>query len=143
MTFGSHFNFGDCCNGEWGKEKLRHSLFWGPRPEQARRIPDVRSDGVWRGRLACIALVPLLLSGSMSVVPDGYAGVRVSEISGVQPGTLYPGLHLVTPFVEHIATYDLRDHIYATSAYPGKTGETEGGCGNGSEKSGSADGAGT
>src|SRR5450755_2014607 len=64
------------------------------------------------GRLACIALVPFLLAGSMSVVPDGYAGVRVSEISGVQQGALYPGLHLVTPFVEHIATYDLRDHIY-------------------------------
>src|SRR5260221_10260006 len=26
------------------------------------------------GRLACVALVPFLLSGSMSVVPDGYAG---------------------------------------------------------------------
>jgi regulator of protease activity HflC (stomatin/prohibitin superfamily) len=77
------------------------------------------------GRLACIALVPFLLAGSMSVVPDGYAGVRVSEISGVQPGTLYPGLHLVTPFVEHIATYDLRDHIYATSAYAGKVAESK------------------
>ena len=86
------------------------------------------------GRLACIALVPLLLSGSMSVVPDGYAGVRVSEISGVRPGTLYPGLHLVTPFVEHIATYDLRDHIYATSAYAGKVGETVAAAGTGQHK---------
>jgi regulator of protease activity HflC (stomatin/prohibitin superfamily) len=86
------------------------------------------------GRLACIALAPLLLSGSMSVVPDGYAGVRVSEISGVQPGTLYPGLHLVTPLVEHIATYDLRDHIYATSAYAGKVGETAAAAGTGQRK---------
>jgi regulator of protease activity HflC (stomatin/prohibitin superfamily) len=86
------------------------------------------------GRLACLALVPLLLSGSMWVVPDGHAGVRVSEISGVRPGTLYPGLHLVTPFVEHIATYDLRDHIYATSAYAGKTAETSAAAGTGQRK---------
>src|SRR5882724_4642922 len=86
------------------------------------------------GRLACVALVPFLLSGSMSVVPDGYAGVRVSEISGVQQGTLYPGLHLVTPFVEHIATYDLRDHIYATSAYMGKAAETSAAAGTGRRK---------
>jgi regulator of protease activity HflC (stomatin/prohibitin superfamily) len=86
------------------------------------------------GRLACLALVPFLLSGSMSVVPDGYAGVRVSEISGVQSGTLYPGLHLVTPFVEHIATYDLRDHIYATSAYAGKAAETSAAAGTGQRK---------
>jgi len=86
------------------------------------------------GRLACVALVPLLLSGSMSVVPDGYAGVRVSEISGVRPGTLYPGLHLVTPFVEHIATYDLRDHIYATSAYAGKAAENKAAAGTAEHK---------
>jgi regulator of protease activity HflC (stomatin/prohibitin superfamily) len=86
------------------------------------------------GRLACLALAPLLLSGSMWVVPDGYAGVRVSEISGVRPDTLYPGLHLVVPFVEHIATYDLRDHIYATSAHAGKAGETAAAAGTGQQK---------
>ena len=86
------------------------------------------------GQLACIALVPFLLAGSMSVVPDGYAGVRVSEISGVQPGTLYPGLHLVTPFVEHMATYDLRDHIYATSAYAGGAAEKTAAAGTGQRK---------
>jgi regulator of protease activity HflC (stomatin/prohibitin superfamily) len=96
-------------------------------PAARRSVSDSGRPVRWSlaGRLACVALVPLLLSGSMSVVPDGYAGVRVSEISGVQPGTLYPGLHLVTPFVAHIATYDLRDHIYATSAYAGKAAENK------------------
>ena len=105
-------------------------------PAARRSVPDSGRAVRWNlaGRLACIALVPLLLSESMSVVPDGYAGVRVSEISGVRPGTLYPGLHLVTPFVEHIATYDLRDHIYATSAYAGKVGETVAAAGTGQHK---------
>jgi regulator of protease activity HflC (stomatin/prohibitin superfamily) len=68
------------------------------------------------GKLAAVAIVPLLIGESMAFVPDGSAGVRVSEISGVEQGTLYPGVHLVVPYVENIATYDLRDRIYATSA---------------------------
>jgi regulator of protease activity HflC (stomatin/prohibitin superfamily) len=68
------------------------------------------------GKLAAVAIVPLLLGESMAFVPDGSAGVRVSEISGVEQGTLYPGVHLVVPYVESIATYDLKDRIYATSA---------------------------
>jgi regulator of protease activity HflC (stomatin/prohibitin superfamily) len=67
------------------------------------------------GKLAAVAIVPLLVGESMAFVPDGSAGVRVSEISGVEQGTLYPGVHLVVPYVESIATYDLRDRIYATS----------------------------
>jgi regulator of protease activity HflC (stomatin/prohibitin superfamily) len=105
-------------------------------PAARRSVSETGRAVRWSlaGRLACLALVPLLLSGSMWVVPDGFAGVRVSEVSGVRPGTLYPGLHLVTPFVEHIATYDLRDHIYATSAYAGKTAETSAAAGTGQRK---------
>jgi regulator of protease activity HflC (stomatin/prohibitin superfamily) len=68
------------------------------------------------GTLALVALAPLLLSESMVFVPDGRAGVCVSQISGVRPGTLYPGVHIVVPYVETIATYDLHDQIYATAA---------------------------
>jgi regulator of protease activity HflC (stomatin/prohibitin superfamily) len=68
------------------------------------------------GKLAAVALVSLLAGESMAFVPDGSAGVRVSQISGVRPGTLYPGVHMVVPYVESIATYDLHDQIYATSA---------------------------
>src|SRR5213083_3542308 len=38
----------------------------------------------------------LLITESFAVVPDGAAGVRVSEFWGARPGTLYPGVHLMT-----------------------------------------------
>ena len=62
------------------------------------------------------AWAPLLLALSVAVVPEGSGGVRISQISGVQQGTLYPGVHLIVPFVQSIAVYDLRDHLYTTNA---------------------------
>lgn len=75
----------------------------------------------WRGalKLAALASLPLLLAQSIIVIPDGAAGVRISQISGVRAGTLYPGVHLVTPLVDRVAVYDVRDHVYATAAAPG------------------------
>ena len=67
-------------------------------------------------RLAALSLVPLLLGLSIAVVPSGMAGVRVSEFSGTRPGVLYPGLHLVTPLVDSVAIYDVRDKVYTTVA---------------------------
>ena len=69
-------------------------------------------------KLFAWAWAPLLLALSVAIVPEGSGGVRISQISGVQPGTLYPGLHLVVPFVESIAVYDLRDHLFTTNAAP-------------------------
>jgi regulator of protease activity HflC (stomatin/prohibitin superfamily) len=66
--------------------------------------------------LAALAVVPLLISESLVVVPDGAAGVRVSQFWGVRPGTLYPGVHLVTPFVDNVALYDTREQVYTTAA---------------------------
>src|SRR5579863_1338109 len=62
------------------------------------------------------AWAPLLLALSFAVVPEGSGGVRISQISGVLPGTLYPGVHLVFPFAERVALYDLRDHLFTTDA---------------------------
>jgi len=62
------------------------------------------------------AWAPLLLAMSVTTVPEGSGGVRISQISGVQARTLYPGVHLVVPFVERVAVYDLRDHLYTTNA---------------------------
>ncbi|MFI5108141.1 MAG: SPFH domain-containing protein [Terriglobales bacterium] len=67
-------------------------------------------------RLAALSLVPLLLGLGIAVVPSGVAGVRVSEFSGTRPGVLYPGLHLVTPLVDSVAIYDVRDKVYTTAA---------------------------
>src|SRR6202166_4786045 len=67
-------------------------------------------------RLFAWAWAPLLLALSVAMVPEGSGGIRISQISGVQQGTLYPGVHLVVPFVQSIAVYDLRDHLYTTTA---------------------------
>jgi len=80
----------------------------GERPEA--------NEITWRGpgALAIAACLPLLIGGSIVLVPSGMGGVRVSQVSGTEPGTLYPGLHFVTPLVEGVQTFDLRDHLFTT-----------------------------
>jgi regulator of protease activity HflC (stomatin/prohibitin superfamily) len=70
----------------------------------------------WRTSLALVMLAwgPLLIAFSIVVVPSGTAGVRVSQMSGTVPGTLYPGAHLVMPLVEDVALFDTRDQIFTT-----------------------------
>lgn len=70
----------------------------------------------WRASLALAMLAwgPLLIAFSIVVVPSGMAGVRVSEISGTEPGTLYAGAHLVAPLIEDVALFDTRDQIFTT-----------------------------
>ena len=69
---------------------------------------------VWRTpiALALVSCLPLMIAGSMVVVPSGMGGVRVSQIGGTEPGTMYPGLHFVTPLVESVQMFDLRDHLF-------------------------------
>jgi len=68
-------------------------------------------------QLAGLAVLPLLISESIAVVPDGTAGVRLSQIWGARPGTLYPGVHLVTPLIDSVALYDTREQVYTTSSH--------------------------
>jgi regulator of protease activity HflC (stomatin/prohibitin superfamily) len=70
----------------------------------------------WRTSLALAMLAwgPLLLAFSIVVVPSGMAGVRVSQVSGTIPGTLYAGAHMVMPLVEDVALFDTRDQIFTT-----------------------------
>ena len=77
----------------------------------------------WRGplALALVACLPLLAASSIVVVPSGMGGVRVSQIGGTLPGTLYPGLHFVTPFIESVEIFDLRDHLFTAGI--AETGE--------------------
>jgi regulator of protease activity HflC (stomatin/prohibitin superfamily) len=72
----------------------------------------------WKLALQLVAAgaLVLLVTSSFVVVPDGAAGVRVSEIWGARPGTLYPGVHLVTPLVDSVALYDTREQVYTTLA---------------------------
>ncbi len=64
---------------------------------------------------------PLLLGLSIAFVPEGSSGIRISQMSGVKQGTLYPGMHLVVPLVQRVAVYDMRDHLFTTVAQPGTT----------------------
>jgi regulator of protease activity HflC (stomatin/prohibitin superfamily) len=70
----------------------------------------------WRASLALAMLAwgPMLVAFSIVVVPSGMAGVRVSQTSGIVPGTLYPGAHMVVPLVEDVTLFDTRDQIFTT-----------------------------
>jgi len=68
------------------------------------------------GKLVAAAAISAFLGKSIVVVPDGQAAVRVSQISGVRPGTLYSGTHLVFPLTERVALYDIRDKVFQTAA---------------------------
>jgi regulator of protease activity HflC (stomatin/prohibitin superfamily) len=62
--------------------------------------------------LALLAWIPLLAAFAVAVIPSGHAGVRISQLSGTRPGTLYAGTHLVVPLVEHVELFDLRDRLF-------------------------------
>ena len=67
-------------------------------------------------KLVVFAALSSLLGKSILVVPDGYAAVRVSQISGVRPGTLYAGTHLLVPLMQRAQLFDIREKVYSTAA---------------------------
>ena len=74
----------------------------------------------WRGSvaLAIVACLPLLAAESIVVVPSGMGGVRISQIGGTEPGTMYPGVHFITPMVDNVQLFDLRDHMFQAGMVP-------------------------
>jgi regulator of protease activity HflC (stomatin/prohibitin superfamily) len=84
------------------------ALVWIVRDWRANRDPQWRL--AWR--LAALGVLPLLAGLSIQVVPSGTAGVRVSQLSGTLPTTLYPGTHLVVPMVQSVALYPMRDTVH-------------------------------
>jgi regulator of protease activity HflC (stomatin/prohibitin superfamily) len=95
---------------------LKQSAGEGTAAIEPRPFPRVR----WAlaRNLALVGILPVLFSLSITVVPDGSAGIRVSQLSGVRPGTLYPGVHLQTPLIDHIVLYDTREQVFSTAAAP-------------------------
>ena len=75
----------------------------------------------WRGpaALVLVAFLPLLIASSIVVVPSGMGGVRVSQVRGTLPGTLFPGVHFVTPLIDSVQTFDLRDHLFTAGMAEG------------------------
>ena len=68
------------------------------------------------GKWLAVGVVMGLAGTSILVVPDGHGAVRVSQLTGVRPGTLYPGTHLIVPLVERAEFFDIRDRVFSTSA---------------------------
>jgi len=103
-------------------EQLRRLLSRGKTDESGAEVGALahRPFRPVRWRLALhltvAAAIVLLMVNSFVVIPDGAAGVRVSEFWGARPGTLYPGLHLITPLVDSIVIYDTREQVYSTVA---------------------------
>jgi len=85
-----------------------------PDPEGSREpSPELKAIR-WRSSVALVlvACLPLLLADSIIVIPAGMGGVRVSQMRGTLPGTLYSGAHFVTPLVESVQLFDLRDKLF-------------------------------
>jgi regulator of protease activity HflC (stomatin/prohibitin superfamily) len=100
---------------------LAHDFYREVLYRRALAKPEATSVGAppvlrWRTSLALALLAwgPLLVAFSIVIVPSGMAGVRVSQISGTVPGTLYAGAHMVMPLVEEVALFDIRDQIFTT-----------------------------
>ena len=76
--------------------------------------PPVR----WRSAfaLAMLGWGPVLIALGIVIVPSGMAGVRVSQTKGTLAGTLYPGIHFVTPLAESVALFDTRDQLFTTGS---------------------------
>ncbi len=94
----------------WRKLAYRRQMASGA--EDSVEPEDVR----WRSAaaLVLIAVLPLLLGGSIVVVPVGSGGVRISQLRGALPGTLYSGVHFVSPLTESVQMFDLRDKLFTT-----------------------------
>ena len=102
---------------------LIHDLWLRSRQRLAAQSGETQTAGPeptvrWRISLALALLAwgPMLLALGIIVVPSGTAGVRVSQTSGTLPGTLYPGVHFVTPLAEQVALFDTRDQLFTTGA---------------------------
>lgn len=94
----------------WMKTVYRRKLAAGV--EGIVEPQDIR----WRTSAMAVmfACVPLLIAESIVVVPSGMGGVRVSQIRGMLPGTLYSGVHIVAPLTESVQLFDLRDELFTT-----------------------------
>jgi regulator of protease activity HflC (stomatin/prohibitin superfamily) len=89
-------------------------------PARLARQPGPRRAIRWStaAKFIVIAALSALIGQSIIVVPDGEAGVRISQISGVRPGTLYPGVYLIVPLFTRVELFDTREKVFSTAALP-------------------------
>lgn len=89
-----------------------------PRPRRAIRWNTA-------AKLAIVGALAGLAGKSVLVVPDGQAAIRISQISGVRPGTLYAGTHLIVPLIQRAEFFDVRDRVFSTTALEVRGQKTE------------------
>ena len=96
--------------------RIRRMRAKGAGPDAEREAQTDQEPADWRRAIAfaIAGCVPLLLAASIVVVPSGVGGVRISQVSGTLPGTLYPGVHFIAPLVDSVEMFDLRDHLFIT-----------------------------
>src|ERR1019366_9604680 len=87
-----------------------------PPPPVVSLRPRRRIRWSAAAKLAIIGTISGLLGVSVLVVPDGQAGVRISQLSSVRPGTLFAGTHLIVPLVDRVQFFDVRDRVFSTTA---------------------------
>src|SRR5215472_14677830 len=104
------------------REMLYRRALAAPNAGLVPAVPQLR----WRTSLALVLLAwgPMLVAFSIVVVPSGMGGVRVSQISGTLPGTLYPGVHFITPLIDSVQMFDLRDHMFTAGLGAQPAGKT-------------------
>lgn len=71
------------------------------------RMGQPRFSGLGLGLLGVGAVVAIV-GGALVIVPAGQVGVVFSALSGVKPGSLGEGVHLVTPGVDKVILYEAR-----------------------------------
>lgn len=83
-----------------------------------RTAPVPRRAIRWNAaaKLLAIAAISGLAGSSILVVPGGAAVVRISQLSGVRPGTLYSGTHLTFPLFDRVQLFDVKDQVFSTAA---------------------------
>jgi len=95
------------------------------RRDPAAHDLDLRAYVRWQqaARLTAVATLLFLINESLVIVPSGMAGVRVSQLSGTRPGTLYPGVHMIRPLIDTVELYSTRDQLLTTA--PAANGKQE------------------
>ena len=90
-----------------------------PEPGESKTKEPAKIE--WRVPLALAPMgcLLLLIAASIVVVPSGMGGVRISQVRGTLPGTLYPGVHFIAPLVDGVETFDLRDHLFTAGILEG------------------------
>jgi len=101
----------------WKMFEYRQKLASAPDGTAEMEPPPIR----WRHSavLVLVACLPLLVAGSIVVIPAGMGGVRVSQMRGTLPGTLYSGAHFVAPLTESVQMFDLRDKLFTAGVVEG------------------------